>query len=303
MKIRFKAIRRAIIKSLFLIANEIPPQLTFRTQLRTTGWTPKDKNDLTRDIDLDALKIFQTILTTELSGTEALICSEENPSGVRIADSGQLPRLIFIIDPIDNTDGGIHGSPAYSAVSLYDREDDTVVAAGFCDLYRREIFYADDEQESAIVHQKGSDFAFQKLTLGRRTSLEGSYITIYSLKPQRMMALASHKLLLDAIGNNGRIDNIGGSAGLARVAAGYIDAAVEFHKGFQAYDLFPGAYILKRAGGFCITPEGNEISFSLNIQYREDIPQAVKSRQKFIAAPTHALAFQILPKIVIGGDR
>ena len=277
------------------VISDITPKLTVLKQLRPTGWSEKDRTDITREIDLEALAIYEAQLVEELSGTKAMICSEENPAGKPLSDVQSFPELLFIIDPVDNTDGGVHGSPAYTAISVYDRLAQTVVAAAVGDLYRREVYYADEEVGALWFAAPVQFDQSNRLTPNAQARLPGAYVSMYSLKPSRLRHSANHERLLESLGEHGRVDNVGGAASLCKVAAGYFDAAVETAKGFQVYDLFPGAFILMKAGGICIRPDtGQPVSLSLAIHNREHISSQLKTRQPFVAAANSSLAFEIL---------
>lgn len=209
-----------------------------------------------------------------------------------------MPDLFFIIDPIDNTDGAIHGSPAYTAVSIYQRSANTVIAAAVGDFLQREIYYADEELPGACryrVAQTIDEDERTELKPSARTELPGSYITLYTLKPQRLLEAARAKDLINQLGPHGRIDCIGGAAALCKVAAGSLDAAIEFAKGFQVYDLFPGAYILSKAGGVCpCLDTGNAVSLALSFDAQDQLSDILRGRQRFVAAATETLSRKIL---------
>ena len=253
-----------------------------------------------------ALGLYRQELETYLVATPALLCSEENPTGdILGGGDSSLPDLIYIVDPIDNTDGAVHGAPCYTALSVYQRSARTVIAAAVGDFFHNEIYYADEERNGAYRYplspETKADPGFE-IRPASRQKLPGAYIAIYTLKPKRLQALAKASELLDQLGDDGRIDCIGGAAGLARVATGYIDAAVEFAKGFQTYDLFPGAYLLMKAGGFCYRPDtGDSVSLSLEFSAQEELSTALKMRQSFVGACTHTLSNKILLALTADG--
>lgn len=297
-KIQLRPLREALLQVVSKVIEEITPNLTVLTRHNITGWSKKDKTDITREVDMAALYIYEQMLIELLPGTHAMICSEENPSGRLLTDTQKFPDLLFIIDPVDNTDGGTHGSPAYTAVSVYDRISQHVVAAAVGDIYRREIFYADDDVGAVRFAMPLDIDKPHRIAPNAESRLSGAYITMYSLKPSRLLHAAKHQKLLANLGTDGRIDNVGGAAALCKIAAGYFDAAIETAKGFQVYDLFPGAYILSKAGGLCVSPEnGSEVSLQLTINHREEIQDELKRRQRFIAAANQQLALQIVTSL------
>jgi myo-inositol-1(or 4)-monophosphatase len=292
--INFQLLRQGILATVREVLVTVGPELMLYSEFRSMGRTSKDPTDKTREIDKRALQCYVKALRENLPATKALLCSEESPGGDQLTDHLDLPDLIFIVDPVDNTDGGIHGSPAYTAITAYFKPARTVVAAAVGDFLRKEIYYADEEVNARRYALSETD---EGTPLNPTGHLEpkGAYITMYTLKPGRLIEVAKAQTLLSQLGDGGRVDCIGGSASLCKVAAGYIDAAVEFVRGFQVYDLFPGAYILIKAGGECIRPDdGDPVSLSLEFENQEQLPQILKNRQRFIAAGTHSLVRRLL---------
>ena len=209
---------------------------------------------------------------------------------------GDFPSLIFIVDPIDNTDGALHGEPAFAAISVYNQLERKVIAAAVADPALSQIYYADEELLGSVRYKISCDpeqSTGLPLYPTSQAELSGAFISIYTLKPERFIAAAQAKHLITELGQQGRIECLGGAAALCRVAAGYIDAVVEFGKGFQTYDLFPGAYILEKAKGICRTPENTPVKLSLDLKTRTNLPDALRARQIFIGAATHELFFKI----------
>jgi len=274
---------------------DLRPELMAQRNFHSIDRTVKDRADRTRQIDVTALDLYTLDLKNRLPGTPALVCSEENPGGTTLTNSPGLPDLLFIIDPIDNTDGAIHGSPCYTALSVYLRSRKTVIAAAVGDFFQHEIYYADESLEGAVKYSL-SDETWSPIEMrpSRCTTLAGAYISIYTLKPGRLLSVTNAKTLIRELGEEGRVDCIGGAAALCKVAAGYIDAALEFAKGFQTYDLFPGAYILMKAGGQCYRPDGDSVSLTLNFDVQDQLPAVMKTRQRFIATGTQPLFIKIL---------
>lgn len=301
-RINYRPIRETVLSAVRLVLVTLRSELMAQRDFHSLNRTAKDRYDRTREIDVTALELYTNEITTRLAGTAALICSEENPGGSNTTNDPGLPSLIFIIDPIDNTDGAIHGSPCYTAISVYSRSLNTVIAAAVGDFFQNEIYYADEELGCAYRYQVDENQPPVKLRPTKCTELEGAYITIYTLKPYRLDFVAGAKNLINKLGEEGRVDCIGGSASLCKVAAGYIDAAVEIVKGFQVYDLFPGAYILMKAEGLCFRPDtGDYVSLSLDFENQDDLPSALKARQQFVATGTMQLHNKIFKALANDG--
>src|SRR5215831_6324496 len=259
----FLELRRALLEAMkavstFILQEDLQ-QLSSASDLRHASKPPDDQ---TKEVDARALRIIIDSLRNSLPATRALLVSEENPIGEPLVSSTGLPDILFIIDPIDNTDGAIHGAVPSSAISVYRRTTRTVIAAAVADPIRHQIYYADEELREAVrypINGKEGEHTEVPLRPTKKREIKGAYISMYTLKPARLLQCSKAEKLLNALNDSGRVECLGGAISLCRVAAGYIDAAVEFVKGFQAYDLFPGAYILTKAGGICAKPDHMEV--------------------------------------------
>jgi fructose-1,6-bisphosphatase/inositol monophosphatase family enzyme len=133
----YRPLREAILDSMKQVLVALRPELMAQRTFHSIDRTVKDRADRTRTIDVAALDIYTVDLQKRLPGTSALVCSEENPGGTTLTNSPELPNLLFIIDPIDNTDGAIHGSPCYTALSVYLRSCSTAIAAAVGDFFQK----------------------------------------------------------------------------------------------------------------------------------------------------------------------
>jgi fructose-1,6-bisphosphatase/inositol monophosphatase family enzyme len=133
-RINYRRLREAIRGSMKQVLVAPRPELMAQRNFHSIDRTLKDIPDRTRAIDVTALNIYTHDLQNRLPGTPVLVCSEENPGGTTLTSHPELPDLLFIIDPIDNTDGAIHGSPCYTALSVYLRSRSTVIAAAVGDF-------------------------------------------------------------------------------------------------------------------------------------------------------------------------
>jgi myo-inositol-1(or 4)-monophosphatase len=85
-----------------------------------------------------------------------------------------------------------------------------------------------------------------------------------------------------------------GSIGLCQIAAGQTDGHIEFAKGFAAWDLLPGHYILTTAGGTVLDLDGQPIALDYQLGTPAQITAAMNTRRKFAAASTLSLARELL---------
>lgn len=283
----YEPIRAAMKAAMLAVGNFIrKTDLTKLSSHHDLQNITKSVEDLTREVDVQALRIICEEIKLQLVATPALIVSEEKPTGDTIGHSQDLPDLVFLIDPIDNSDGAVHGDVAFSAIAAYSREQKKVLAAAVCDPNVDSIYYADEEMQRAVAFCISNMSQSRELTPSSKKTLGGAYLAMYTYKARRLLDVSQAVTLFSKLGENGRVQCLGGAASLCRVAAGYLDAAVEFTKGFQTYDLFPGAYILRMAQGICAQPE-NALGFDLSLDFltQEQIKSAVQKRHKFIAAP------------------
>ena len=84
---------------------------------------------------------------------------------------------------------------------------------------------------------------------------------------------------------------------IVQVAAGYADAAVEFHKGFATYDILPGMFIAEKAGLCVLDLNGATLSSRVDISAvfaAWDLDPKKPKRTRFVAAKHEALAREII---------
>jgi myo-inositol-1(or 4)-monophosphatase len=125
------------------------------------------------------------------------------------------------------------------------------------------------------------------------------------MKPkERFLRLAREKIFFDALSKKdeegcqlGRIGLSFGSIGMCQIAAGITDAFIEISKGFRMWDLLPGLFILKRAGGFVLNLDGSDINPQLRFKSLDEFIELMKTRTKFIASGTIELARDILSSL------
>jgi len=104
--------------------------------------------------------------------------------------------------------------------------------------------------------------------------------------------------LLEAIEKGeGRINLSWGSNLLVQVAAGYADMAIEFMKGFVAYDMPAGVYIADKARLTVLDLDGSPLSGQIDVDAVFDAFENDSKklpRQAFVAAKNPELAREVL---------
>ena len=236
----------------------------------------KSQLNLTTAIDREAEDLAVDSLVKKLGKISSIrqftIFSEELgirtfPKSAKEKDSD----LIFFIDPIDGTEFIEALQGGWCLMSVYDRRIKETIVAVAGDIFLDRLFWA-----SKDGYAEGLDFtthSWFRLDGGSnpKDSLEGARVNFLTTKVSRFRAVAKQERLLDAIEkNDGRINLAWGSNMIIQVAAGYADAAVEFAKGFAAYDILPGLFIGSRAG---LT--------ILHTETRKPLPQSLDIEQLF----------------------
>jgi len=239
----------------------------------------KDPDDETRRIDLIAEQEYITSLENNV-GVPYLLLTEE-VGEIEVGQSN--PDLLVFVDPIDGTDLGIRKIPLVAtSICFYSRGLKEFLSAVVGDIFTGTIYYASKSKPGAFV--EGVDFGPIRIFPSTTKKLEDAFVSSFTIKPQRLLAFLDKKEL---ISRSLRIFSNGGPLEICRVASGDVDALVEFTKGYTGYDLFPGAYILIKAGGVCRRLDNKPLEVKADINYR----------QTFISAATEEL-FEELLKLI-----
>jgi myo-inositol-1(or 4)-monophosphatase len=225
--------------------------------------------------------------------------SEEGDPEVVGDDSD--PDLCVLVDPLDTSELAVRGLNGYTHVLIYSRSMARPVLSVVGDIFHHVQLYVGEYDSGVdrafIALDSGAEFALGPV---QRRRLSESLVTNYSMRPaRRFRPLSQQTDFLDALSGSGstgagRIGVDFGSVGLCHVAAGFTDAMVEFAKGFAAWDLYPGHYILHAAGGTVLGLDGVPIGLDYHLESLEDIAEAMSMRRKFVAAGTADLAQEIL---------
>jgi myo-inositol-1(or 4)-monophosphatase len=214
------------------------------------------------------------------------------------------PDLVVLVDPLDTSELAVRALHGYTHLLVYSRKLARPIAAIVGDIFHDLRLY------TAVHEPDGRDRAYVTLRYGQRRALAArptaglgaALITNYSMRPrERFMPLASQRRFLDALAiqdaagiRRGRIGVDFGSIGLCHIAAGQTDGMIEFAKGFAAWDLLPGHYILHAAGGTVLDLNGEPIDLDYGLDTAEHIATVMDSRRKFVAAATTRLAHEML---------
>ncbi|GAA0964381.1 hypothetical protein GCM10009555_001410 [Acrocarpospora macrocephala] len=214
------------------------------------------------------------------------------------------PDLCVLVDPLDTSELAVRALYGYTHVLVYSRALARPIAAVVGDIFHHlQIYVAarfhTGEDQAFLIAADGSR---HPLRLRKSAALSDSLVTNYLMKPmERFLPLAEQTQLMQALSqrsrngvNRGRIGVDFGSIGLCHVAAGFSDAMIEFAKGFAIWDLAPGHYILKAAGGVVLDLQGRPLPLDFRFGTLADVVEAMNQRQKFVAATDLTLAQDVV---------
>jgi myo-inositol-1(or 4)-monophosphatase len=267
------------------------------------SFSEKDQANPTKAIDREAEDlIIQSLLRKlpKMRGVQNLaVFSEECGifTSPKDLDPDEIDWVVFI-DPIDGTEFAETLQGGWCLLALYNRQANRVEAAVAGDIFLNRLYWASRHGPAEAL-----DFATHswfKLDGGPspKKDLAGARINFLTTKVDRFRAVANQDKLLDAIAAaGGRINLAWGSNMIIQVAAGYADAAVEFHKGFATYDLLPGLFIGEQAGLTILDLDGKELTSTIEVDnifaaWNRDSTRPL--RTKFVVAREASLAHQIL---------
>ncbi len=208
--------------------------------------------------------------------------TEEAPSHVLLngKDEGD---LCWIADPLDGSVNARHRIPlAGSSLCAYSRRLCQPLASAVTDVFLGATYFAASHLDRAYLRIGEATYP---LRTSGCTQLERASCAVLAAQPQRFQALAGQAGLLSKVrwifGNCGAIE-------ICRVAAGDLDLAAEFAKGFRVWDLAAACHILAAAGGACRSPGLEPMRWNLT---------APESRVKFTAGATEELCAQAQKEI------
>jgi myo-inositol-1(or 4)-monophosphatase len=231
--------------------------------------------------ELDQTAQRAIVGTLDSFGNYVLI-SEEAP-GCVLSKGEDTGDLCFIADPLDGSAFARRRIPlASSCLCAYSRAMSRPIASAVTDIYLGTTYFTADHLDGAFVEHEGC--SFQIATTGC-CELEHASCTALGAQPSRFDTLVLQRHFTASVH---WILNTGGAIDICRVAAGDLDATVEFAKGFRIWDVAAAGHILKRAGGAFAMPEGNDITLPPQLD-----EASLKRRYRFIAAATEALFTQV----------
>lgn len=298
-----------VVDTVRTIIHEIRPRL-IRSAL--SGAYAEKQNERHEDNFLSAHDLWMhqryRVLLSERIPTFVYASEEGDPE---IVGDDPDPELLVLVDPLDTSELAVRGILGYTHVMVYSRTLARPIAAVVGDLYHHIQLYiatrgTDGKDRAYVAAENGEP---HPIRIKHGTDLSTALVTNYLMRPsERLVPLARQIRFLDALSrpspdgrSHGRIGVDFGSVSLCHVAAGFTDATIEFAKGFAIWDLAPGHYILRSAGGTVIDLDGNPLPLDRQLTSMADIASAMNRRQKFIAAATPELAYGILEVLDVAG--
>jgi myo-inositol-1(or 4)-monophosphatase len=245
-------------------------------------------------------------LFSEVLDSFVYLSEEGDPTVVGNVSNLDEPDLCVLVDPLDTSELAVRALLGYTHVLIFSRKLARPVAAVVGD------FFHEVQMFCAYRAEEGKNVAFATSREGKEwplhvrpgKKLAASLVTNYSMRPaERFSMLARQTRLVERLSDavdgrrNGRIGVDFGSIGLCHVAMGTTDAMVEFAKGFAAWDLLPGQYILEAAGGVVLDLLGNQINVVSGFQKSNELGVLMNKRIKFVAAADEFLAREIIESL------
>lgn len=271
---------------------------SLKSKLPATVFEGNSKFVLDTDIDTYYRKHLKSIFNNFIYLSE-----ESNPFVVGNKKLEDVDRIL-IVDPLDTSEMAVRGLVGWTHLVVLDKPSGDILASIVGDFFHPlRIFYALKGKTGAYVRTCGGNVVM--LHHSEEKSLRHALVTSFTMKPnERFLRLSMERALLNAISEKdekgwrlGRIGLSFGSIGMCQVAAGVTDAFVEVAKGFQLWDLLPGLFILRQAGGVILDPEGSDVYSQLEFRSMDQISALMQTRKKFVASGTGELARQILASL------
>lgn len=235
-------------------------------------------------IGLDGLAHNVVLRVIGASFPSSFVISEEDPPSSETTEHNK-EDICFIADPLDGSAFAAKCIPlASSSLCAYSLSEQRPIASAVTDVFLGVTYFTAEHLDGAWCIQDQKRLRLRPSSCER---LDQAACSALATQPVRFAALAAQT---DLIQNVAWLLNSGGAIDICRVAAGDLDATIEFAKGFRIWDIAAGAHILSKARGcFGQLKDGKPILLMPSRQ----------QRFPFIAAATPAL-FEQLQRILKG---
>lgn len=271
-------------------------------------------------MELDAAVEFGRALDARLPGVPRLILGEEKfkrlpangaeldlgrvesiSSNLRVSEiqAGRIKDdgIVVLVDMVDGTDLVMRELSNWcSAVVFYRCDTGETLAAAVGDAFGR-IFYATKSGSEAYVRVPEGEIRRVKGP-SSVTELQRAAICFYGQKTGNFNSVVKGTSILEQLGRDGRIYNLGGHPMLVKVTEGQVDAVFEL-RGQKAHDCVAGLFIALKAGAIGGGPDGSDLDFSRPLLR----PASNEARLAYVLAATRSL-FESIRSCVLprGGE-
>lgn len=312
--------KHSIARSIWTIQNLVAKGLA-SGYVGTT--TPKYKDgspleDLTTYADKVAESVIMDYLEEKLRkelGLNYVVSTEEEGTikhlqYKKIDKNVELDIIVFI-DPVDFTESVVRGLDGSSLITFYSLTQKKILASVVGDVRDQKLYFSCEDYPAAYSqyieyiklpekenteritdeNQYRISSRFNMLRPSAVTEISRAHINCLINKKERLIPLMKRIEFINQLGDLGRLYCVGGSLGITRVAAGILDGAVEFAKGFKEWDCWPGLYICKKANAPFRDLNGEEINLELKIEKNSSLEHRLRNpkRQTFIVAGNETL--------------
>jgi len=173
------------------------------------------------------------------------VFSEEEKGALKI--NGGNERIIFVVDPIDNTHLYLRGEISFCSVALMILVNGVPEYSFVGDISNEDIYYCD----KSFAYKNEKRIRISSKIQGRNIILGWAP---YKLRIERLFGNLS-----DLTEDNYYLYNFGGQLQAVKIATGNYDAYVEIRA--ETLNEFCGAVIVERSGGIVSTAKGEKIIY------------------------------------------
>ena len=260
----------------------------------------KDSQDLSKVLDIKAEELILEALKVEFPriGIEKFIVLSEELGVLLFPTDSKChelePIYLILIDPMDNTDNALMafgGAIAITTAFIGEGENAEIVAAVVGDLARNEMFWAYQGQGKAFVDYGNGYQQTEPLEPNYCVHWKKTKLSSFNAKLNRFFKFCLKKTLIEQLDQDDAriLLHHGGPLPICRVAAGDIDAVIEFDKGYKAIDYSGGLFIASKAKAKVKflgsgPRDASHLVIGNGASFKEKLLNTLTRRQRFICA-------------------
>lgn len=254
----------------------------------------KDASNLTRTFDGIAEEWFVNGIKPLFAGNVEVL-GEESPS-LKTAKFHGFQGTVFLGDMVDGSDLLMAGLGNWCSTAVcFSPVRKRILAAVVAHADGR-IYFARDDRDGAgvsirFVTPRPPGTEVSRIQVDRNVkNIFNAKLCHYGQKWQHM--LVPDRTFCDAMGDQGRVYNLGGNPMMAKLAEGRVHAVFDV-TGQSAHDVVPGAYIALKAGAVMSTP-GNE---PIDESYLYEKLLEPSKKVKYVLAASEGLRKEICERL------